>query len=154
MQVGAVTQEVLVQGTAPLVQTDDATVGQLIDERKIRELPIPGKRNMYLLALLGAGMSRGPASSVTTSGFGPGFGIAAMGQKVHNNWIMLDGAPLRTSIHAAVRMRPSVEALQEFRVEAGSYSAEFGTQSGAQIISTIRAGHEPVPRYAFRVSPQ
>jgi hypothetical protein len=140
MQVGAVTQEVLVQGMAPLIQTDDATVGQLIDERKIRELPIPGKRNMYLLALLGAGMSRGPASSVTTSGFGPGFGIAAMGQKVHNNWIMLDGAPLRTSIHAAVRMRPSVEALQEFRVEAASYSAEFGTQSGAQIISTIRPG--------------
>jgi Carboxypeptidase regulatory-like domain len=140
MQVGAVTQEVQVSATTPLVQTDDATVGQLIDERKIRELPIPGKRNMYLLALLGAGMSRGPASSVTTSGFGPGFGIAAMGQKVHNNWIMLDGAPLRTSIHAAVRMRPSVEALQEFRVEAASYSAEFGTQSGAQIISTIRAG--------------
>ena len=140
LQVGAVTQEVLVQGTAPLVQTDDATVGQLIDQRKIRELPIPGKRNMYLLALLGAGMSRGPASSVTTSGFGPGFGISAMGQKVHNNWIMLDGAPLRTSIHASVRMRPSVEALQEFRVEAGFYSAEFGTESGAQIVSTIRAG--------------
>ena len=140
LQIGAVTQEVLVQGTASLIQTDDATVGQLIDERNIRELPIPGKRNMYLLALLGAGMSRGPASSVTTSGFGPGFGIAAMGQKVHNNWIMLDGAPLRTSIHAAVRMRPSVEALQEFRVEAGFYSAEFGTESGAQIISTIRPG--------------
>ncbi|MBI3696185.1 MAG: TonB-dependent receptor [Acidobacteria bacterium] len=140
LQIGAVTQEVMVQGAAPLIHTDDATIGQLIDERKITELPIPGKRNMYLLALLGAGMSRGPASSVTTSGFGPGFGIAAMGQKVHNNWIMLDGAPLRTSIHAAVRMRPSVEALQEFKVEAGFYSAEFGTQSGAQIVSAIRPG--------------
>ncbi|MGH9660588.1 MAG: carboxypeptidase regulatory-like domain-containing protein, partial [Bryobacteraceae bacterium] len=140
LQVGAVTQEVTVQGAAPLLATDDATTGHFIDERKIRELPIPGKRNMYLLALLGAGMSRGPSSSVTTSGFGPGFGIAAMGQKVHNNWIMLDGAPLRTSIHAAVRMRPSVEALQEFKVEAGFYSAEFGTQSGAQIISAIKPG--------------
>lgn len=140
LAVGQVTQEVTVSAAASLLSTDDATVGHLIDERKIRELPIPGKRNMYLLALLGAGMSRGPASSVTTSGFGPGFGIAAMGQKVHNNWIMLDGAPLRTSIHAAVRMRPSVEALQEFKVEAGFYSAEYGTQSGAQIISAIRPG--------------
>jgi hypothetical protein len=140
LQVGAVTQEVTVESAAALLATDDATVGHVIDSRKIRELPIPGKRNMYLLALLGAGMSRGPASSVTTSGFGPGFGIAAMGQKVHNNWIMLDGAPLRTSIHAAVRMRPSVEALEEFKVEAGFYSAEFGTQSGAQIVSAIRPG--------------
>jgi len=140
LEVGAVTQEVTVQGASPLLSTDDATIGQLIDERKIRELPIPGKRNMYMLALLGAGMSRGPASSVTTSGFGPGFGIAAMGQKVHNNWFLLDGAPIRTSIHASMRLRPSVEALQEFKVESGFYSAEFGTQSGAQIVSSIRPG--------------
>ncbi len=140
LRVGGVTQEVTVQGAAPLLSTDDATVGHFIDQRRITELPIPGKRNMYLLALLGAGMSRGPASGYTTSGFGPGYGIAAMGQKIHNNWIMLDGAPLRTSIHSAVRMRPSVEALQEFKVEAGFYSAEFGTQSGAQIVSAIRPG--------------
>ncbi len=140
LEVGAVTQEVTVEGAAPLLSTDDATLGQLIDQRKIRELPIPGKRNMYMLALLGAGMSRGPASSVTTSGFGPGFGIAAMGQKVHNNWFLLDGAPIRTTIHASMRLRPSVEALQEFRVESGFYSAEFGTQSGAQIVSSIRPG--------------
>jgi hypothetical protein len=140
MQLGAVNQEVTVQGSAAAVQTDDATVNQLINQRQITELPIPANRNMFRLALMGAGMSRGPASSVTTSGFGPGFGIAAMGQKVHNNWIMLDGAPLRTAIHGAVRMRPSVEALQEFKVESGFYPAEFGTESGAQIISSIRPG--------------
>jgi hypothetical protein len=68
----------------------------------------PGQPQSFRLALLAPGMSRGPASSVTTSGFGPGFGVAAIGQKVHNNAIMLDGAPLRTSIHGTVRMRPSV----------------------------------------------
>ena len=65
---------------------------------------------------------------MTTSGFGPGFGIAAFGQKVHNNWIILDGAPLRTAIHGEVRMRPSVEALEEFQVEAGFYKADLGTR--------------------------
>lgn len=140
LEVGAITQELTVKSEAPLVQTDDATVSQVINQREITELPIPANRNMFRLALMGAGMSPGPPSSVTTSGFGPGFGIAAMGQKVHNNWIMLDGAPLRTAIHGAVRMRPSVEALEEFRVEAGFYSAEFGTESGAQIISAIRPG--------------
>ena len=54
--------------------------------------------------------------------------------------IILDGAPLRTAIHGAVRMRPSVEALQEFKVEAGFYQADLGTESGAQIISAIRPG--------------
>lgn len=140
LQVGEVTQQISVDAQALSVQTDDATLSTVMDAAKIRELPIPGNRNLFRLALLAPGMSRGPASSVTTSGFGAGFGIAAMGQKVHNNAILLDGAPLRTSIHGAVRMRPSVEAIEEFRVEAGWYSAEYGTQSGAQIVATIRPG--------------
>jgi hypothetical protein len=140
LQIGEVTQQVLVEGNAAAVQTDDSTLSTVIDAAKIRELPLPGNRNLFRLALLAPGMSRGPASSVTTSGFGPGFGIAAMGQKVHNNAILLDGAPLRTSIHGAVRMRPSVEAIQEFKVESGWYSAQYGTQSGAQIIASMRPG--------------
>jgi len=139
-EVGQVTQELTVKAETPLVQTDDATVSQLINARDIRELPIPANRNMFRLALMGAGMSQGPPSSVTTSGFGAGFGISAFGQKVHNNWIILDGAPLRTAIHGVVRMRPSVEALQEFKVEAGFYQADLGTESGAQIISAIKPG--------------
>ena len=140
LQIGEVTQQISVDAQALSVQTDDATLSTVIDATQIRELPLPGNRNLFRLALLAPGMSRGPASSVTTSGFGPGFGIAAMGQKVHNNAILLDGASLRTSIHGAVRMRPSVEAIEEFRVEAGWYSAEYGTQSGAQIVATIRPG--------------
>jgi carboxypeptidase family protein len=140
MLVGELAQQISVDAQALSVNTDDATLSTVIDAAKIRELPLPGNRNLFRLALLAPGMSRGPASSVTTSGFGPGFGVAAMGQKVHNNAIYLDGAPLRTAIHGAVRMRPSVEAIEEFRVEAGWYSAEYGGQSGAQIVATIRPG--------------
>ncbi len=149
LQVGELTQQVEVEAQALSVNTDDATLSTVIDSAKIRELPLPGNRNLFRLALLAPGMSRGPASSVTTSGFGPGFGIAAMGQKVQNNAIYLDGAPLRTSIHGAVRMRPSVEAIEEFRVEAGWYSAEYGTQSGAQIVATIRPGTNDFHGTAF-----
>ncbi len=140
LQIGAVTEQITVQADALTVQTDDVTISTVIDADKIRELPIPGDRNLFRLALLAPGMSRGPRTSVTTSGFGPGYGIAALGQKVHNNNIILDGAPLRTGIHGMVRMRPSVEAIQEFRIEAGWYNAELGTQSGAQIITSIRPG--------------
>ncbi len=149
LQVGEVTQQINVDAQALTVNTDDATLSTVIDAAKIRELPLPGNRNLFRLALLAPGMSRGPASSVTTSGFGPGFGIAAMGQKVHNNAIYLDGAPLRTAIHGSVRMRPSVEAIEEFRVEAGWYSAEYGTQSGAQIVATIRPGANDFHGTAF-----
>jgi hypothetical protein len=102
LQIGEITQQVSVEGTAAIIQTDDATLSTVIDAAKIRELPLPGNRDLFRLALLAPGMGRGPASSVTTSGLGPGFGIAAMGQKVHNNAILLDGAPLRTTIHGAV----------------------------------------------------
>src|SRR5579862_8156542 len=66
LEVGAVTQELTVKSEAPLVQTDDATISQLINTQQIRELPIPANRNMFRLALLGPGMSPGPPSSVTT----------------------------------------------------------------------------------------
>jgi len=78
LEIGQVTQELTVKADAQLVQTDDATVSQLINSQEIRELPIPANRNMFRLALMGGGMSRGPASSVTTSGFGPGFGLTAV----------------------------------------------------------------------------
>src|SRR5689334_6557112 len=140
LQVGEITQQVQVTAEASQVQTDDTTLSTVIDAAKIRELPLPGNRNLFRLALLAPGMSRGPASSVTTSGFGAGFGIASMGQKVHNNAVQLDGAPLKTSMHGVIRMRPSVEAIEEFRVESGWYSAEYGTQSGAQIVAAMRPG--------------
>ncbi len=140
LEVGAVTEQITVRAQALTIQTDDTTISTVIDSDKIRELPIPGDRNLFRLALLAPGMSRGPRTSVTTSRFGPGYGIAALGQKVHNNNIILDGAPLRTGIHGMVRMRPSVEAIAEFRIEAGWYNAEYGTQSGAQIITSIRPG--------------
>src|SRR5258708_29118632 len=140
LQVGEVTQQIAVEAQALAVNTDDATLSTVIDASKIRELPLPGNRNLFRLALLAPGMSRGPASSVTTSGFGAGFGIESMGQKVHKNAVQLDGAPLKTSMHGVIRMRPSVEAIEEFRVESGWYSAEYGTQSGAQIIAAMRPG--------------
>ncbi|HLY39737.1 MAG TPA: carboxypeptidase-like regulatory domain-containing protein, partial [Terracidiphilus sp.] len=140
LQVGQMTQQVTVSANAVAVQTDDATISQLVSSEAITELPIPANRNLFRLTLMGPGMSPGAPSSVTTSGFGPGFGIAAYGQKVQDNWIILDGAPLKTVMHGEVRMRPSVEALAEFRVEAAFYNADLGTQSGAQIISAIRPG--------------
>jgi len=140
LEVGQITQRVTVNASAAVVQTDDATISQFISSQAITELPIPANRNLFRLALMGAGMSPGAPSSVTTTSFGPGFGIAAYGQKVQDNWIVLDGAPLKTVMHGEVRMRPSVEALVEFRVEAGYYNADLGTQSGAQIISAIRPG--------------
>ena len=106
LQVGVVTEQVTVQADALTIQTDDTTISTVIDEAKISELPIPGDRNLFRLALLAPGMSRGPRSSVTTSGFGPGYGIAAQGQKMHNNNIMLDGAPLRPVAHGNPRHGP------------------------------------------------
>jgi hypothetical protein len=140
LQLGEITQQVEVKAESVSVQTDDSTLSTVIDAAKIRELPLPANRNLFRLALLAPGMSRGPASSVTTSGVGAGFGIASMGQKVHNNAVQLDGAPLKTSMHGVIRMRPSVEAIEEFRVESGWYSAEYGSQSGAQIIAAMRPG--------------
>lgn len=140
LKLGSSVQQITVTQQAPLLHTDDAIQEQLINGHEITSLPIPLDRNIFELALLGAGMSVGPASSVTTGQYGAGFGIAAMGQKVQNNYFTLDGAPLSTAMFNQVRMRPSVEALSEFKVESASYPADLGHESGAQVISVIRPG--------------
>ena len=106
LQVGEVVQEIAVTATTTTVQTDDSTISTVISTSEIRELPLPQNRNPFMLALLAPGMSVGPPSSVTTSNFGAGFGIAAMGQKVQANQILLDGASLRTNIHGVTRDAP------------------------------------------------
>src|SRR5215831_13668151 len=69
LQIGQVAQETTVSAHAALVQTDDATISHYVSQRQITELPIPANRNLFRLALMGGGMSPGPPSSVTTSGF-------------------------------------------------------------------------------------
>lgn len=139
LAIGSVTEEVTVVGGAVLLNTDDSRLGGIIGARQIVDLPLNG-RNFAQLTWLLPGVNAGLTGSAVNTLFGSGIGISALGQRDLDNNITLDGAPLHNSINNATRFLPSIDAIEEFNVQTGIYSAEFGAQSGAQINIALKSG--------------
>ena len=135
LSVGSVSQEVTVTAAAPLIQSEDSSNGAVIDEQKIKELPLNG-RNFWQLAQLNPNVSN-PVSGSSLSARG-GFNIAGNREEVNN--YLLDGVDDNDWTTGQPTVRPSVDAIREFRVLTGVYEAEYGQKAGGQIILTTKSG--------------
>ena len=147
LQVGSQTETVTVRAEATNLRTDEASIGGTVEQRRLVELPING-RNVGNFAALSPGVmfgSRGGYDGQTGSGGGvpiPGQAIAivANGQREVNQHATLDGVVATEARVNTVPFSPSPEAMEEVKVLTGSYSAEYGTNSGAQLIMIMRPG--------------
>ena len=147
----ATTEVVEITASGTILKTDDATLGQTIEQRRVEELPL-NNRNLGALAILQPGVQYGPRSGTDGQGFGqrqgsngvpiPGIGLAfvANGQRETNQHATLDGVVATEARVNTIPFSPSVEAVQEFKVLAGSYSAEYGFNAGAQTIIVTKSG--------------
>src|SRR5258706_2685747 len=139
--VGDVTEEVVVTGVAPVLETESGSRGSVIDHTKIVELPLNG-RDYNQLALLSPGVLA-PTPRLQSVGFRGAFNVN--GNRAFQNAFQLDGVD-NTSYSNSFRglnvqvIQPSVEALEEFKIQTNAYSAEFGRSAGALVNATIRSG--------------
>lgn len=156
LQVGGITQTVEVTGEIPVLQTENAAVGQVIGTQPINELPLNG-RNFAQLAILApgvTGLSYSPAATIG-SGVRPdelrpgGTTIEANGARDSNNKVMLDGIDDTEMVAQTFVVRPSVEGLQEFRVITSDAGAEFDRGAGAVIVTSTRSGSNQFHGSAF-----
>jgi hypothetical protein len=143
LQPGAVSESVEVQSTAAVVSTESSSVGQVIDSRQMADLPLKG-RGFYDLALLSGAVSpRMPSSFVasrrpTPGGLNaPAFSVAGAREK--SNGYLIDGVDAQDPHYLTPSFVPSVDAVQEFKLETNAYSAEFGRYA-AQVNATTRSG--------------
>lgn len=134
LKIGAVNESVEVEASAPLVNADNASTGGVVEQRKIVELPLNG-RNYLQLATLEANVLP-PAQGSSNASRG-GLNIAG-GSEVSNLFIK-DGIN-NNSASSGSTHTPILDSVREFKVLTGTYSAEFGRQSGAQIMVTSKAG--------------
>ena len=143
LQVGGVNEQITVTSVAPLLQSEDAQIGTLIENKRVEDLPLNG-RNFTQLTLLVPGTTEGTAGSYTsTFGLGTrGSGVAfsVNGQQSAYNQFLVDGVPAKENQHESNSISPSVDAIQEFRVQTSNYSAEFGTEAGGQINLVTKSG--------------
>jgi outer membrane receptor protein involved in Fe transport len=137
---GAVTETVEVNAQGVQLQTESSDLGQVVDAKRIVTLPLNG-RNYAQLAQLGAGVAPSePGSRVSSS-----FGFSANGARALQNNFLLDGVDNNANLgdvlnESAYVIQPSVDAIEEFKVQTNSYSAEFGRGNGAILNAVIKSG--------------
>jgi hypothetical protein len=144
LEVGQITETVEVSAQAVTLKTEDATVGQVIENRRITELPLNG-RNLTQLAVMVAGVQYGTRTGGADGqgGFpipGAGISVIANGQREINSNVLLDGVDAKEPRTHITVFTPSIEAVEEFKVQTSSYSAEFGQGGGAQIQISLKSG--------------
>lgn len=135
LKIGALTAEVNVTAAAPLVSSENANVGNVVDQKKIVELPLNGRDYLQLAQLQPNVYAPAQGSNL---GFRGGFNVA--GNSEIANQYLLDGIDNNDEATNQPLHRPILDSVREFKVLTGTYSAEFGRQSGGQIVVTTKSG--------------
>jgi hypothetical protein len=146
LEVGAVSEQVEVSADAVRLNTVEPSQGQVIENRRIVDMPLNG-RDYNQLALLSAGAVQ-PLPDARYAGFSSG------GMRVTQNNFMLDGVDnnaveLAGAQRQSEMVKPSVDAVQEFKVQTNSYSAEYGRAMGSVVNVTTKSGTNELHGTAF-----
>ena len=131
LDVGELTDVVTVTAAAPLLQTQSASTGEMIDQRQIQDLPLLG-RNFLELARLTAG--------TTAGGGGNPLDLSVNGQREFGNSVVVDGVEVTGNRNNDANVRPSIDAVQEFKVVTSAYAPEFGRAAGGVVAIQTRSG--------------
>ena len=142
MALGSVTQSVTVVGDIPLVNTTTSSLGGLVNEEKVSDLPLNG-RNFVDLSLLQPGVSR----AITISNIGGDFigtSYSSNGAPIRSNLFLLDGAPMQNfygfSAASAASTELGVDGIREYKVITSNFGAEYGLAMGSQVIISSKGG--------------
>ena len=145
LQVGQVTETVTVTSEAAPVELRSGEVSSLISEKQVTELPLNG-RNYAQLALMVPGVSpvtqagAGGAFATRGTGLNSGVDMSVNGNQSNSNLWTVDGVNnMDVGSNRTLLVFPSVDSIQEFRVERNSFSAEFGQAQGA-VVNLITKG--------------
>ena len=145
LDVGAISEEIKVSMAVPALNSVEASLGQVIGNRRIVDMPLNG-RDYIQLALLSAGTVQ------PVGGRAGGFSVA--GQRTTQNNYLLDGMD-NNSIELAgagrrsEMVKPSIDAVREFKVQTSSYAAEFGRAMGGVVNVTTKSGTNQLHGTAF-----
>lgn len=132
LEIGETAAGVTVEATPPLINAENVSVGAVIDSKKIVEMPLNG-RSFIDLALLTPGVAK-------AGGAQGQWALTIAGGRPQNNNFLLDGTQNTDGDFNKAVVSPSVDLIQEFKVQTSSYSAEFGRAAAGQINVVTKSG--------------
>src|SRR6185436_12671369 len=142
LQVGDLSETVMVTAHSPLVQTENAAISTVIENRAIVELPLNGRNYLQLASLIPGATTNGPSSSQGKQRMGGqrnSFALNVAGQRIHFNHYSLDGVENTDLNFNSYMLLPSVDALEEFNIVSGLFDAEYG-RAIAQVNVSTKSG--------------
>jgi outer membrane receptor protein involved in Fe transport len=155
LQIGAVSETVEVAAVAPLLESQSSTLGTVVSERLINDLPLNG-RNFVSLAITTPGVNGTGFSTSGTIMSGtrpddrrPASELFSNGNREGDNNFLYDGIDNNERLTISIVLRPAVEAVREFKVQTNLYSADVGRNSGAVVDVITKSGTNQLHGSAF-----
>jgi hypothetical protein len=128
LTVGQLSEHVTVSAAAPPIATDEASLGEVLNQHAVVDLPLNG-RDVLRLAAITPGVLPGMKSRTGSTAAGGEDFIGAGAREVQNS-MSLDGVNISSNLIMTTTLRPSVDAVEEFSIQTGTYSAQYGTMIG------------------------
>ena len=141
MEVGAVNQQVVVTSQAPIMQTETASLGQVVAGKAVTNIPLNGRNVLALVSLVPGVVPQGSSSGNLT-----GQNVFAAGNyqigggNGNQSSVLVDGSPVNTSYGNTVELVPDQDVIQEFKVQTNNNTAEFGMYTGGVINMATKSG--------------
>jgi hypothetical protein len=145
LEVGDAAQSVEVSAVAPSLDQESATVGTVVETTRIEELPLNGRNYLQLTSLVPGATTYGPQNGVEqtrTGGDRSNFVLNVEGERFEFNHYSLDGVENTEPNWGGYWFQPSVDALQEFKVETATYNAEYGHGASQVNVATKSGANE------------
>jgi hypothetical protein len=141
LEVGGLEQSVTVTAEAPVIESATTSVGQVINQRTVQEIPLNG-RHFVDLGLLIPGSVTPPQNGFLTAPLrGQGsFGLNTAGGREDTVNFMINGINLNDMVQNQITFQPSINTVQEFKADNSTFSAEYGRNSGAIVNIATRSG--------------
>src|SRR5438105_6339154 len=139
LHVGVRNEIVEVQADAALTQTETSKRGEIIDNRKVEELPLNG-RDFAQLARLNPGVATSGGGGGQQGGEGGVSGFSSNGLRSTSNNFMVDGIDNNDYFGGAAAQIPSIDSIQEFEVQTNTFAAEYGRNTGSVVNLVTKSG--------------
>ena len=135
LQFGEGAEKLMITASTPLVQSERSSVGTVIDNQKVVELPLNGREFRALAQLVPGSLSPAPGSALS---FREGFNVVGSRETANNN--LLDGIDNNDPAINNFTLQPILDSIQEFKILANASAPAYGRGSGAQVIVSTKSG--------------
>lgn len=141
LEIGGLSDTVTVQSRPSLIDTSTISVGHVIDDRTVQEIPLNGRHFLDLAALAPGSLTASQTgySTVPFRGLGA-LAINTAGNRENTVNYVIDGITLNDPLLGGINFQPSIGAVQEFKIDNSTLSAEYGQNAGAVVNVATRSG--------------